>query len=177
MEGDDLGLPGKLGMTIAPGVRDDHALVGAWRRDIGSDLDRISNHYGATTLVVLLEEYELKKYGIQDLIPRARDAGLEVIDFPIVDVSVPRKAQSDDYADLIESILAPLHAGETVVVHCRGGIGRTGVVAASVLVVTGHDADEAISKVRQARDDRMLETPEQEEYVRSFARDWRTRNA
>ncbi len=69
-----------------------------------------------------------------------------------------------------------LGEGKTVV-HCRGGLGRTGTVAASVLVALGHDdPDEAIRLVRSVRSERAVETPEREEYVRRFARERRTEN-
>ena len=47
-----------------------------------------------------------------------------------------------------------------MVVHCRGGLGRSGLVAASVLVALGHPSGEAIRIVRVAREG-ALETPDQ----------------
>ena len=53
-------------------------------------------------------------------------------------------------------------------VHCRGGLGRTGTVAACVLVALGdHSADKAIDAIRQARKG-TIQTDEQEEFVRRF---------
>ncbi|CAN5345025.1 hypothetical protein BH24ACT19_BH24ACT19_17720 [soil metagenome] len=56
---------------------------------------------------------------------------------------------------------------KTVVVHCRGGLGRSGMFAASVLVVLGRPAGEAIKVVREAREG-AIETPDQEDRVRWF---------
>ena len=160
------GLPGRLGMTILPGVKD----MGRWERDHAADLRRLKEHHKADVLVNLLEREEFERYGVPDLLESSRDAGLEVVHWPIKDVSTPRKAQTEEYADLIQRVVGLLRDEKTVVVHCRGGLGRTGTVAASVLTALGQDPDEAIALVRRVRSERAVETPEQEEYVRRFAR-------
>lgn len=167
LEPDVLGLPGCLGMTILPGVKD----PGRWDRELEPDLLRLKRHYEADTLVTLLERKEFERYGVPGFVERAREAGLEVVHFPIKDVDTPKEAQSGEYAALIERIVGLLGEGKTVVVHCRGGLGRTGTVAASVLVALGHDPDEAIGLVRSVRSERAVETHRQEEYVRSFGRE------
>lgn len=160
-------------MTILPGVKD----PGRWDRELEADLERLTGRYGADALVTLLERKEFERYGVPGFLERAREAGLEVVHFPIADVKTPRRAESGEYAALIERIVGLLGEGKTVVVHCRGGLGRTGTVAASVLVALGHDdPDEAIRLVRSVRDRRAVETPEQEEYVRRFARERRAEN-
>ena len=167
-----LGKRGRLGMTILPGVKD----LGRWDRDLETDLRRLKQHYMTDTLVTLLEREEFGQYGVSGLLEHAREAGLEVVHFPIKDVSTPRKAQSEEYSVLIKQILGLLEEEKTVVVHCRGGLGRTGTVAASVLVALGQDPDHAIDLVRRVRSERAVETPEQEEYVRRFARELREGN-
>jgi len=163
-----LGLPGGLGMTLAPGVKDLN-----WDRDAAKDLRRLKEAFGADVLVSLMEDFEYERYGMggrEGFFESAREAGLKVRHFPILDVDVPRPEQDEEYAEYIGDIIGDLREGKTVIVHCRGGIGRTGTVAASVLVGLGHEPDEAIRIVREARSPRMLEVAWQEEYVRQFAR-------
>lgn len=172
---ESLGLPGKLGMTFAPGMKDPRPGVG-WRRDVDTDLRRLKDEYGADILVSLMEDFEYgdERYemgGLGEFRDAVEDADIEFRHFPILDVDVPRPEQSGEYAAYIGEIISALKAGKTVVAHCRGGIGRTGTVAASVLVGVGHDPDEAISIVREARSPRMLEAEWQEEYVREFAKE------
>lgn len=171
VDGTVLGLPGRLGMTFAPGMKA-YSPDGSWDRDLEADLGRLKTRYHADSLVTLLERSEFEEFGIPDLLERARQAGLEVIHFPIVDVSTPRKSQSEEYATLVRRIVDRLREGKTVVTHCRGGLGRTGTVAASVLVALGRPADEAIGIVRKVRSKRSVETQGQEEYVRRFEREW-----
>lgn len=169
-----LGLPAKLGMTFAPGMKDFRPGVG-WKRDVEKDLRRLVEEYGADVLVSLMEDFEYgeERYemgGLDAFREAVESSGIEFRHFPILDVDVPRPEQSGEYAAYIGDVISDLEAGKTVVAHCRGGIGRTGTVAASVLVGLGHDPDEAISIVREARSPRMLEVEWQEEYVREFAK-------
>lgn len=59
--------------------------------------------------------------------------------------------------------------GERLLVHCKGGLGRTGVVAAMLLVGRGVDVEEAIGAVRAARPG-AIENEAQENYVRGLGR-------
>ncbi len=77
LEPEVLGLPGRLGMTILPGAKD----PGRWDRELVTDLDRLTQSYGADTLVTLLENDEFELYGVPGFLERAREAGLEVIHF------------------------------------------------------------------------------------------------
>lgn len=60
-----------------------------------------------------------------------------------------------------------LMQGGKVLVHCRGGLGRAGTVAACLLVESGVAPSEAIRKVRTARSG-AIETREQQRYVMAY---------
>ncbi|MBI3948167.1 MAG: cyclin-dependent kinase inhibitor 3 family protein [Armatimonadetes bacterium] len=163
--------PGRLGMTLAPGKKGP-GIHAHWDRDLGVDLARLCGHYRADVLVSLIEAHELKLLAIPALYEQAEAHGLRVIRFPIRDVSVP--AFTAGLRDLVAHVLALVQAGRTVVVHCRGGLGRTGLVAACALVAAGHDPAAAMATVRRARPG-AIETREQEEYVSRFQAAWRQR--
>ncbi|PLS84968.1 MAG: hypothetical protein CYG60_15075, partial [Actinobacteria bacterium] len=68
----------------------------------------------------------------------------------------------------VEDVVERLRHEKNTVVHCRGGLGRTGTVAACVLVALGrHSANEAVDAVREAREG-TIQTDEQEDFVRCF---------
>jgi protein-tyrosine phosphatase len=160
--------PGRLGMTFAPGKKKSRAVYGnyAWDRDLGTDLEALVQA-GATVLVTLLEAFELQVAKIPDLFERARAAGLEVVHFPIRDVSTPTDV--DAVHDLLDQIEDRLSAGESVVVHCMGGLGRTGTIAGCFLRRTGMDGPEALAELRRARrTENCPETWEQRDYVTNF---------
>ena len=69
----------------------------------------------------------------------------------------------------METLRNALLAGHRVLVHCRGGLGRAGTVAARLLVELGVPAVEAIRRVRAARPG-AIETIEQQQYVLDLTR-------
>jgi ADP-ribosyl-[dinitrogen reductase] hydrolase len=156
------GLAGQLGMTFAPGKKA-HGIDGHWDRDLVADLGRLRHEYATDVLVSLIEDHELGKLHIQGLPATASDAGIALDRFAIPDGGVP--ADADQFAELVRRTVKRLEAGKTVVIHCRGGLGRTGVLAAACLRDLGVDADGAIGIVRAARPG-TIENAAQEDFVR-----------
>jgi protein-tyrosine phosphatase len=76
---------------------------------------------------------------------------VERIIFVIEDYGVPIELQSFHYfaTDLAQSITA----GQSVLIHCAAGVGRTGLAAASVLMQLGYSLQDAISTVSEAGSD------------------------
>jgi hypothetical protein len=159
------GLPGRLGLTYAPG-KCGRGLYTDWERDLRKDLARLRDHYETRILVTLIERFEMTKFSIPTLLDDVRRAGMESIWFPITDVSTPRSPE--DPIPLVRRIHKRLGAGETVVVHCMGGYGRAGTIASCVLAARGLEPERAIAVVRAARP-HTVETPAQEAFVGLFA--------
>lgn len=157
-------LPGRIGMTIAPG-KQIRGIYGNWHRDLDKDLTRIKTVHGASVLVCLLEPDELTMLNIPRLPDAAREMGFEFVAFPIRDVSVPDSI--DALRDLVVRMLEAAASGKTVVIHCRGGLGRSGLVAACCLAALGVDDDQAMAVVRATREG-TIETTAQEQMVREY---------
>jgi ADP-ribosyl-[dinitrogen reductase] hydrolase len=158
---------GRVGLTFAPGKYDDYALSGPWARDLDLDLARLREHHGATRLVTLLEDHELDELRIPRLVEAATHRGLRVRRLPIVDGDTPADAAA--FAALIADIAGWAAAGEVVVVHCRGGLGRAGTVGGCVLRLAGLDGEAAVAAVAAVRGPNAPETRAQRAYVRAFA--------
>jgi cyclin-dependent kinase inhibitor 3 len=83
-------------------------------------------------------------------------------------MGVPLDAESEEFASFVGEVVKRLEAGKNVVAHCRGGLGRTGMVVACVLVALDeHTSDEAIGVVRKARSG-TVQTEEQANFVRQY---------
>lgn len=156
------GLAGQLGMTFAPGRRA-KGIAGDWERDLGTDLHYLRSEYGTDVLVSLIEEHELRTLQIEGLETAANQAGIALERFAIPDGGIPSSA--DAFVELIRRTVASVQEGKTVVIHCRGGLGRTGVLAATCLRAIGVEAELAIAIVRSARSG-TIETTAQEDFVR-----------
>jgi ADP-ribosylglycohydrolase/protein-tyrosine phosphatase len=164
-----LGTSGRIGMTFAPGKKD-HGMYALWNRDLGADLGHLVDVYGAAVLVSLVEDAELDLLSIRDLPAQADAAGLELLRFPFRDAGVPASVEAG--AAIVGAVLDAAVSGRNVVIHCRGGLGRTGLVAACCLVALGCDATDGISHVRAARAG-AVETRGQEQFIHSFAKEHR----
>lgn len=166
VDGGALPVAGRLGFTYAPGRRHPESSAPQWNRDLGADLERLRNHHGGDLLVSLMEPDEMVAMGIADLPERARALGLDWRGFPIRDMDVPHDEQA--LRQLLREIREQLVAGRCVILHCLGGLGRSGTVAAAVLVELGMTPEAAISTVRRARPG-AIQTLGQERLVRRLA--------
>jgi ADP-ribosyl-[dinitrogen reductase] hydrolase len=84
----------------------------------------------------------------------------------IRDVGTPGPEFEEHWPARSKRLRQRLDAGENIVVHCRGGLGRAGMISARLLVESGIEPEAAIERVRAARPG-AIETLRQEEWVRS----------
>jgi ADP-ribosyl-[dinitrogen reductase] hydrolase len=152
-------------VTFCPGKRQAHAASGAWSRDLAADLAAIRD-WGAAAVVTLLEPAELDALSVSSLGEEIRRQQMDWLHLPIADVSVPCEHFEQQWEEAGAGLRARLRGGFDIVVHCKGGLGRAGTVAARLLVELGHDPDDAIRLVRTARPG-AIETAAQERHVRA----------
>ncbi len=154
---------GAIGMAPCPGRPAPGTLDGEGKGDLDADLREVQR-WGATVLVSLLDERESQECGVGELAGRL-PAGIEHCRLPITDGGVPDDSWERLWAHVGPGIRRRLLARERIVVHCRAGRGRSGVVAARLLVELGLPARKAIAAVRAARTG-AIENGLQERYVR-----------
>ena len=140
---------GILGMTLCPGKQVCSYFGGRWERDLALDM-RVIADWGATTLVSLMEEHEFPKLGVSELGETAEAAGLEWHILPIRDVHVPDERFERLWTYSGHVLRTRLESGERIVLHCRGGLGRTGTIAARLAIECGSAPEEALRRVREA---------------------------
>jgi ADP-ribosyl-[dinitrogen reductase] hydrolase len=127
---------------------------------------------GATHLITLLEPHEFVELGIEALPERAEASGLPWHGLSITDGAVPDQRFLTPWASLSRQLITAVCAGERVVVHCKGGLGRAGTVACLLLLdsSTAADADDAMARVRAVRPG-AIETQVQEVFLRDWKRE------
>jgi len=121
---------------------------------------------GTDKILCLLEESEATQLGLQQQESHTIDAGIEFQRFPIADYGVP------EFLDLqvqITRARKDLDAGINLLVHCRGGIGRTGLICCCLMLTTGISVPDAISVVTKQRGKQVPETPEQIDMLIRYA--------
>lgn len=157
---------GVIGMTLCPGKQGDSQFGAQWARDLKTDLEVI-RQWGASTLVTVMESEELKMLGVGNLGEQATAAGLNWYPLPIVDGNVPDHRFNDVWPGVAGCLCSELQAGRKVAVHCRGGLGRTGMVACLLLTELGYMPGDALKQVRMARPG-TVETAAQEAFVLAY---------
>ena len=155
---------GRIGITFCPGKHDRAAATGAWARDLDLDLDAISQ-WGARMVLTLVEPAELVSLKVPGLGEAVQARGMQWLHLPIADYGVPSEAFEQQWATAGRQVRRLLRDGGDVLVHCKGGMGRAGMMAARLLVELGLPADEAIRAVRRVRQG-AIETPSQLALVR-----------
>ncbi|TPG49532.1 phosphatase [Roseomonas nepalensis] len=157
---------GTLGITFCPGKWQATAATGAWARDLEADVGAIAE-WGASRVVTLVTAAELRALRVPGLGEAVAARGMAWRHLPIEDFSVPTPAWEAAWAAERGALHAALDRGEAVLVHCKGGLGRAGLVASRILVERGAAPREAIAAVRAARPG-AVETAEQERHVLSL---------
>ena len=148
--------PGKLALAARP--RGDDWLedeIAGWRRE------------GVDTVLSLLTSDEEKDLGLSNEARLVKARGMRFVAFPIPDREVP---DSDTKAaTAMEKLEADLSSGRNVVVHCRQGIGRSGLIAAGLLVMKGWTPEAAVKALSGARGVVIPETAAQRRWIDHYA--------
>lgn len=156
---------GAIGVTFAPGKHQQSAMTGAWARDLDVDIAAV-RAWGATRLISLLEPWEFQELQINSLPSVVAQSGISWHGLPITDGQAPDQRLLDRWQVLSLTLVRELLEGRRVVVHCKGGLGRAGTVAAMLLLqsATAQTAAEAMEMVRRVRPG-AIETLTQEEFL------------
>jgi protein-tyrosine phosphatase len=123
---------------------------------------------GIDVVISVLESDEAAQLELLDEAKAADANGIRFISFPIPDRGVPASVPAS--LSLMATISSVLGEGRNVAVHCRQGIGRSGLIAAGILVNSGVPPEQAIKTVSAARGLAIPETTEQRVWVLQLPR-------
>ncbi len=152
-----------LGLTSCPG-RNYTDLAGKnWQGSLYKDLKTIDK-WKADVLLTLLETNELQCMGVPDLFKEIRQYKYRSYHLPIEDLRPPGPAFKLAWNKHGPTILNDLKKGRRVAIHCAAGLGRSGTIAAKLLISLGILPTQAIEQVRTSRPG-AIESKSQELYV------------
>ncbi|MCL6609414.1 MAG: hypothetical protein K6T74_15115 [Geminicoccaceae bacterium] len=122
---------------------------------------------GVAALVTLVPSAEAAALGLDlPALERAcADRGIRWAHAPLVDFGVPDAAFERVWERLGAELGALLGEARGVALHCRAGLGRSGTIAARLLIELVLDPAEALARVRAARPG-AIETAAQEHHLR-----------
>ena len=148
--------PGKLALAARP-------RGGDWLKDELENWRRA----GGDLIVSLLTPDEERELKLQHEARDAKAQGMTFLSLPIQDRHVPdSEASLNSTVQLMDDALS---SGKNVIVHCRQGIGRTGLIAASLLINKGWEPEAAIELLSAVRGIDIPETQEQRRWIEKYA--------
>jgi protein-tyrosine phosphatase len=120
---------------------------------------------GVDVLVCALTPGELREVGLDSEPQAARQAGLSFTAIPIPDRAVP---DLPAVLPALRQLAGQLHDGAHIVTQCRFGIGRSALLAASLLILNGASPDTAWRHLQEARGVPIPDTPAQRNWPSSL---------
>ena len=141
---------GRVGMTICPGKQGASVYGKPWQRDLKADIRTIAE-WGSATVISLTEADEMATLGVSHIGEEVAAAGMQWLHMPITDMKAPDDRFDAAWTTHGPQVLQQLQDGKRVLVHCRGGMGRAGTVAAFILTRLQVPAEFAIQQVRAVR--------------------------
>ena len=121
-------------------------------------------------LLSLTEDYEFDEYCGKSFFKIATEnRSFKWIHIPIVDMNVPDKVFINEYNIVRPKLIKSLSEENCIAIHCKGGLGRSGLVGAMLLSELGFTAKKAINHIRKYRKG-AIETQEQEQFIYEFSK-------
>lgn len=145
----------KIGMTLCPGKHQKNAGFGCeWKRDLSADLKSLKEEYSADIIVSLLSKSDLVTLKVDKLAEEIGNHGMKSYWYDIPDGTTPKDA--DQWKQMVIEVAHELTENhKTVVVHCMGGLNRTGMFVLSVLkylnVIDNNTLNHAVSWIGKSR--------------------------
>ena len=130
---------------------------------LSDDLEALRD-WGARGLLTLIEDKEFAPLGVTSLPEKVAGLGMHWWHLPIRNMDTPDENFETRWRETGQELRSLLIDGISIALHCHGGLGRTGTIAARLLVELGTPPTLAIERVRTARPG-SIETIPQEQFI------------
>ncbi|WP_297771545.1 dual specificity protein phosphatase family protein [uncultured Roseovarius sp.] len=120
----------------------------------GGDYDGDMAHirdWKPAMVISLTTPAEMLDAGAGSMAADVQDAGTRWVSLPIKDLDVPAYDQIEAWEKASMTARGALAGGGRVLIHCRAGCGRSGMVALRLMIEAGENPAEALRRLRQIR--------------------------
>ena len=148
--------PAILGMSPLPGLTGDFL----------ADVEKIFN-WNPTTILSLTPKKEMEDLGASDFVSMIAKERIPWVHFPIKDFSIVDQQQEVLWEKISKNINLQINNGNRILVHCRGGCGRTGMIVLRFMIEFGEDPEKALERLRAIRPC-AIETRAQENWAKFY---------
>ncbi|PKQ12760.1 MAG: protein phosphatase [Alphaproteobacteria bacterium HGW-Alphaproteobacteria-1] len=131
---------GTLALSPVPGASGDYA----------ADMAHLADWRPALVLSMTTGA-EMLAVGAGDLAADVQAVGTRWIGVPVADYDVPGPDQVEVWAQASATARAALTGGGRVLVHCRGGCGRSGMAVLRLMIEAGEVPEAALARLRVLR--------------------------
>lgn len=118
--------------------------------DLNTSLSQL-RQAGAEAIVTMMPDDELERFGVSDLPPLAEQQGMHWLHFPVEDDAAPQAVFDEAWRANKSLLVDMLKADQCIAIHCRGGSGRTGFMAALLMLEAGVELTQAMALVKAVR--------------------------
>ena len=158
---------GRIGICSCPGWAPAPILGGTAGGDFQRDFDTMLQ-WNPQTVITLLQPYELRQRGIEQIGLMLQARGIRWLHLPIAPGEMPQDSFEEQWSVVSERLKESLRGGGKVLLHSLNSCGRAALIAARLLVDVGCRPQDAINRVTAARPGSMY-TEEQRDYILSAA--------
>ena len=144
---------GIIGMSPLPGAKDNYAKdMAVWM------------NWKPDAVLSMTGQAEMKMLGSADIPDDLRNANIQWLHFPVDDFQAAPADREVLWIPISQTLHRVLNDGGRVIVHCRGGCGRTGMAVLRLMVEAGEDGENALARLRTVRTC-AVETIQQKEWA------------
>ena len=159
------GVSGKIILTCFPGRKDKEI---SFDDQLFLDELKFFHQLNCSAIVSLVEDSEFEKmYDKKLFVHQIYNNNLNWFHLPIMDLKAPDHKFIDKWQTTNTLLKNDLIDGKNIVIHCMGGKGRSGTIAAILLIEFGNNNKDVIEIVRKKRKG-AIETKEQEDFILSY---------
>ncbi len=118
--------------------------------DLASSITQLKQA-GADGIITMMSDEELAKFEVSDLPEVVKQNDMTWFQFPVEDDAAPDEKFAQAWQSRKSEVLSMIKQGQCITIHCRGGSGRTGFMAAVILRELGMNEEQSTELVKSLR--------------------------